>query len=116
MDFDFGMERIHTETTFVKDEKLSQHHERFEESVVKRAVLNGKNPLEDEYSIYRLHIERDRLPSGSNTFQSVLGEFVKGKTVDFAVREAKSSCNGKNLQCISHRGSKHSQMNDENKR
>lgn len=91
MDHEFGLERLHTETTFVKDDKLHQHHERFEESIEKKDVLNGKNPLEDEFKLYRVQIERDRLPSGSNIFQSVLGEFAKGKSVEFAVHEARDS-------------------------
>lgn len=85
MDLDFGFERLNTETTFVKDEKLNQHHERFEQSVVSKVVLNGKNPLDDGYSMYKVQIERGRLPGGSQVFQSVLGELVKGKTVEFTI-------------------------------
>jgi hypothetical protein len=49
MDFELDLERLNTETTFVKDDKLNQHHERFEKSVISKVVLIGKDLLEEEY-------------------------------------------------------------------
>lgn len=109
MDFELDLERLNTETTFVKDDKLNQHHERFEKSVISKVVLNGKDPLEEEYRIYQLQIERGRLPCGSDIFQSVLGEFVKSKTVEFSLDVNKvRNNNGRITPNKSRRGSKHS--------
>lgn len=83
MDHPFGFERMLTETTFVRDEKLNRYHNDFEHSVVSRHLFRSYNKLEGN-GTFTVQIDRGRLPPGSTIFQTVLAEFVKRKSEEFS--------------------------------
>ena len=77
MDYSFGLETMLTETTFVRDEKLNQYHDDFENCVSSNQLFREQIQLGQSYALYQLHIERQRLPLGSPIFQTVMAEFRK---------------------------------------
>jgi hypothetical protein len=76
--FELGLERLHTETTFVKDETLKRHCQQFNQDLEEEKIFEPTRPayaIEMEHSITT--IRRASLPSGSNLFQQAMQEYER---------------------------------------
>lgn len=76
--FELGLERLQTETTFVKDETLKKHCQQFDRDVKEERFFRQAQPVymtEMEHAI--ASIQRASLPAGSNLFQQAMEEYER---------------------------------------
>lgn len=75
---ELGLERLQTETTFVKDEVLKRHCQQFNQDLEEENIFEQARPaytIEMEHSITT--IKRGSLPSGSSLFQQAMLEYER---------------------------------------
>ena len=94
MEYTFGIDQMLTETMFVRDEKLDRFHDDFENSVTANHLFSNNHQDRESVSVFKLHIDRGRLPPGSIIFQTVLAEFVKRRKSLDIVRDTPDEQNG----------------------
>lgn len=76
--FELGLERLQTETTFVKDEALKVHCQQFNEDLEEERFFRQVRPAyvtEMEHSV--ASIQRGSLPSGSELFRQAMLDYGK---------------------------------------
>lgn len=76
--FELGLERLQTETTFVKDEALKVHCQQFNEDLEEERFFRQVRPAyvtEMEHSVAT--IQRGSLPSGSELFRQAMLDYGK---------------------------------------
>lgn len=76
--FELGLERLQTETTFVKDEALKVHCQQFNEDLEEERFFRQVQPAyvtEMEHSV--ASIQRGSLPSGSELFRQAMLDYGK---------------------------------------
>lgn len=76
--FELGLERLQTETTFVKDDALKIHCQQFNEDLEEERFFRQVRPAyvtEMEHSVSS--IQRGSLPSGSELFQQAMLDYGK---------------------------------------
>lgn len=81
MDYQFGIDQMVTQTTFVRDDKLKQYHQEFESTMTTNQLFGTKVQTDESCTHFQLHFDRGQLPPGSLIFQTVLAEFLHRKSL-----------------------------------
>lgn len=93
MDYQFGIDQMVTQTTFVRDDKLKQYHKEFESCMTTNQLFGTKVQADENYKHFQIHFDRGQLPPGSLIFQTVLAEFLHRKSLENDENKTNSTTN-----------------------